>query len=49
MQSSGALARATGPLLWGILNDSLGLRVPFYIAAACVALMLLMIPRLPRL
>jgi len=49
MQSSGALARATGPLLWGILYDSLGLQVPFYIAAACVAVMLVMIPRLPRL
>jgi MFS family permease len=49
MQSSGALARASGPLLWGLLYDSLGLRVPFYIAAAAVALMLLMIPRLPHL
>jgi DHA1 family tetracycline resistance protein-like MFS transporter len=49
MQSSGALARASGPLLWGILYDSLGLRMPFYIGAAAVALMLLMIPRLPRL
>jgi DHA1 family tetracycline resistance protein-like MFS transporter len=49
MQSSGALARATGPLLWGLLYDSLGLRVPFYIGAVAVALMLLMIPRLPRL
>jgi MFS family permease len=49
MQSSGALARASGPLLWGLLYNSLGLRVPFYIGAAAVALMLLMIPRLPRL
>jgi DHA1 family tetracycline resistance protein-like MFS transporter len=49
MQSSNALARATGPLLWGLLYDTLGLRVPFYIGATCIALMLLMIPRLPRL
>jgi DHA1 family tetracycline resistance protein-like MFS transporter len=49
MQSSGALARATGPLLWGLLYDSLGLRVPFYIGAACIALLILVIPRLPRL
>jgi MFS family permease len=49
MQSSGALARATGPLLWGVLYNSLGLRMPFYIGAAAVAVMLLLIPRLPRL
>jgi DHA1 family tetracycline resistance protein-like MFS transporter len=49
MQSSGALARATGPLLWGLLYDSLGLRMPFYIGAAAIALLLLAIPRLPRL
>jgi DHA1 family tetracycline resistance protein-like MFS transporter len=49
MQSSGALARASGPLVWGILYNALGLRMPFYIGAAAVALMLLMIPRLPRL
>jgi MFS family permease len=49
MQSSGALARAAGPLLWGLLYDSLGLRVPFYIGAACIALLVLVIPRLPRL
>lgn len=49
MQSSGALARATGPLLWGLLYDSLGLRVPFYIGAGAIALLILVIPRLPRL
>jgi len=49
MQSAGALARATGPILWGALYDGLGLRTPFYIAAGAVALMLVFIPRLPRL
>jgi MFS family permease len=49
MQSSGALARAMGPLLWGVLYDGLGLRIPFYIAAAAIAAMALAIPRLPRL
>jgi MFS family permease len=49
MQSSGALARASGPLVWGLLYDSLGLRLPFYIGATAIALMLFMIPRLPRL
>jgi MFS family permease len=49
MQSAGALARAGGPLLWGALYDHLGLRTPFYIAAAAVALLLIFIPRLPRL
>jgi MFS family permease len=49
MQSAGALARASGPLLWGLLYDGLGLRVPFYIAAGAIALLLLAIPRLPRL
>ncbi len=49
MQSSNALARATGPLLWGVLYDTLGLRVPFYIAALAIALMLVMVPRLPHL
>jgi len=49
MQSAGSLARACGPLLWGLLYDSLGLRVPFYIAAGALALLLLAIPRLPRL
>ncbi len=49
MQSSNALARATGPLLWGVLYGTLGLRVPFYIGAVAIALMLLMIPRLPHL
>jgi DHA1 family tetracycline resistance protein-like MFS transporter len=46
MQSTGALARATGPLLWGVLYDVLGLRVPFYIAATAIGLLLLVIPRL---
>jgi DHA1 family tetracycline resistance protein-like MFS transporter len=49
MQSAGSLARATGPLLWGLLYDGLGLRVPFYVAAVAIALLLLAIPRLPRL
>ena len=49
MQSAGSLARACGPLLWGLLYDSLGLRVPFYIAAGALVLLLLAIPRLPRL
>lgn len=49
MQSAGALARATGPLLWGLLYDGLGLRAPFYIAAVAIALVLLTIPRLPHL
>jgi MFS transporter, DHA1 family, tetracycline resistance protein len=49
MQSAGALARASGPLLWGLLYDGLGPRVPFYIAAAAIALLLLAVPRLPRL
>jgi DHA1 family tetracycline resistance protein-like MFS transporter len=49
MQSSGALARATGPLLWGLLYDGLGLRVPFYVGALAIALLLPAILRLPRL
>ena len=49
MQSSGALARAGGPLLWGLLYDTLGLTVPFYVAALAIASLLVAIPRLPRL
>jgi MFS family permease len=49
MQSAGALARASGPLVWGVLYDGLGLRTPFYIAAAAIALMLVFLRRLPRL
>jgi MFS transporter, DHA1 family, tetracycline resistance protein len=49
MQSSGALARAMGPLLWGVLYDGLGLRIPCYIAAVAIAVFALAIPRLPRL
>jgi MFS family permease len=49
MQSFGALARATGPLLWGLLYAGLGLRVPFFIAAAVIAAFVVAIPRLPRL
>jgi len=49
MQSAGALARATGPLLWGALYDGLGLREPFYIGAAAFALLLLLLRRLPKL
>lgn len=49
MQSSNALARATGPLLWGILYDGLGPRIPFYVAAGAVGALLVVIPRLPPL
>jgi DHA1 family tetracycline resistance protein-like MFS transporter len=49
LQSAGALARTTGPLVWGVLYDGLGLRLPFYIAAAAIAALLVAIPRLPRL
>jgi len=49
LQSAGALARASGPLLWGLLYEGLGLRAPFFIAASAIALLLLAIPRLPRL
>ena len=49
MQSAGSLARASGPLLWGLLYDGLGLRIPFYIAGGAIALLLLAIPRLPKL
>jgi MFS family permease len=49
MQSAGALARALGPLLWGLLYDSLGLRLPFYIAAVAIGALVVLLPRLPRL
>jgi len=49
MQSAGALARALGPLLWGLLYDGLGLRVPFYIAAVAIGALVVVLPRLPRL
>ncbi len=49
MQSAGALARATGPLAWGLLYDGFGLRVPFFVAAVAVAALVVAIPRLPRL
>lgn len=49
MQSAGSLARASGPLLWGLLYDGIGLRIPFYIAGGAIALLLLAIPRLPKL
>jgi MFS family permease len=49
MQSAGALARATGPLCWGLLYDGLGLRIPFYVAAAVIAALVILVPRLPRL
>lgn len=49
LQSTGALARTAGPLVWGMLYDWLGLRLPFYIAAAAIILLLAAIPRLPRL
>ena len=49
MQSAGALARALGPLLWGLLYDGLGLRMPFYIAAVAIGALVVVLPRLPRL
>jgi MFS transporter, DHA1 family, tetracycline resistance protein len=49
MQSAGALARAAGPLCWGVLYDALGLRIPFYVAAAAIACLIVVVPRLPRL
>jgi DHA1 family tetracycline resistance protein-like MFS transporter len=49
MQSAGSLARATGPLLWGLLYSGLGLQIPFYVAAAAIAALAVAIPRLPRL
>jgi DHA1 family tetracycline resistance protein-like MFS transporter len=49
MQSGNALARASGPLLWGALYDGLGLRIPFYIGAAALALLLLLLRRMPKL
>jgi DHA1 family tetracycline resistance protein-like MFS transporter len=49
MQSAGALARATGPLLWGLLYDGLGLRIPFYVASVAIGALVIVIPRLPRL
>ncbi len=48
LQSAGALARTTGPLAWGLLYDGFGLRVPFYVAAAAMAALLLVLPRMPR-
>jgi len=49
MQSAGALARATGPLMWGLLYGALGLRVPSYLAAGAVFALALTVSRLPRL
>jgi MFS family permease len=49
MQSAGALARATGPLLWGLLYGALGPRVPSYVAAGVVLALALTVSRLPRL
>jgi MFS family permease len=49
MQSGSALARATGPVLWGVLYDHLGLRVPFVIGAAAFTGLLFFSPRLPKL
>ena len=49
MQSGSALARATGPVLWGMLYDGLGLRAPFLIGAVALAGLLAISPRLPRI
>jgi MFS transporter, DHA1 family, tetracycline resistance protein len=49
MQSAGALARATGPLVWGLLYQHFGVQMPCYVAAATIAALALMVPRLPRL
>jgi len=49
MQSGSALARATGPVLWGMLYDGLGLRAPFLIGALALAGLLAISPRLPRI
>jgi MFS family permease len=49
MQSASALARAVGPLVWGLLYARLGLQIPCYVAAAAIAVLTLTIPRLPRL
>lgn len=48
MQSGSALARATGPVLWGVLYDALGLRVPFLIGAIALAGLLVLSLRLPK-
>lgn len=49
MQSASALARATGPLVWGLLYQHFGVQMPCYVAAATIAALALMVPRLPRL
>ena len=49
MQSGSALARATGPMLWGVLYDGLGLRAPFLIGAVALTGLLAIAPRLPRI
>jgi DHA1 family tetracycline resistance protein-like MFS transporter len=49
MQSASALARAIGPLVWGLLYDRLGLQIPCYVAAATIAVLAFTVPRLPRL
>lgn len=49
MQSANALARATGPLVWGLLYGAFGPRIPAYVAAVAVAVFVLAVPRLPRL
>jgi len=49
MQSSGALARATGPLVWGLLYHGFGLRAPCYVAAVAIGVLALAVRRLPRL
>lgn len=49
MQSASALARATGPLLWGLLYQHFGMQVPCYVAALAIGALALTIPRLPRL
>jgi MFS transporter, DHA1 family, tetracycline resistance protein len=49
MQSAGALARATGPLVWGLLYQHFGMQMPCYVAAVIIGALALAVPRLPRL
>lgn len=49
MQSAGALARATGPLVWGLLYQHFGVQMPCYVAAITIGVLALTVPRLPRL
>ncbi len=49
MQSAGALARATGPLVWGLLYQHFGVQMPCYVAAIAIGVLALAVRRLPRL